>query len=195
MVKILFATHNANKTKEIRAVLPENYSVLTLDDLNITEEIPETADTLEGNALLKAQYLYNKYGQPCFADDSGLEVDFLGGAPGVHTARYAGDECDSEKNMQKLLGALSGQANRKARFRTIIAYVDGKEQKIFEGTVSGSIALGKRGTEGFGYDPVFVPDEADGRTFAELGLDVKNRISHRARAMQKFITFLKESTK
>ncbi|MBP5366146.1 MAG: RdgB/HAM1 family non-canonical purine NTP pyrophosphatase [Bacteroidales bacterium] len=195
MVKILFATHNANKTKEIRAVLPENYSMLTLDDLNITEEIPETADTLEGNALLKAQYLYNKYGQPCFADDSGLEVDFLGGAPGVHTARYAGDECDSEKNMQKLLGALSGQANRKARFRTIIAYVDGKEQKIFEGIVDGSIALGKRGTEGFGYDPVFVPDEADGRTFAELGLDVKNRISHRARAMQKFITFLKESTK
>lgn len=190
MKEILFATHNKNKAKEISALLQNKYSILTLDDLDINEEIPETAKTLEGNALIKAKFLFEKYKKPCFADDTGLEVEALNGAPGVYTARYSGEDCNPDKNMQKLLLALDGVDNRRARFRTVIAYVDNGIVEYFEGIVEGEIAKSKRGTEGFGYDPIFIPKESNGLTFAEMGLAQKNLISHRARAIQKFITYL-----
>lgn len=184
MKKLVFATNNMHKLSEVRAMLGDRVELLSLADIGCDADIPETADTLEGNALIKARYVYDRYGLDCFADDTGLEVDALGGAPGVHTARYA-DEAghDPEANMRKLLAALEGQTNRKARFRTVIALIQGGTENLFDGIVEGEITPEKRGLDGFGYDPVFAPVET-GKTFAELGVDVKNRISHRARAVQ-----------
>ena len=189
--KIVFATNNAHKLNEVRAILGENIEVQSLKDINCYDDIPETADTLEGNALLKARYIYERYGVDCFADDTGLEVEALNGAPGVYSARYADENGhNSEANMQKLLKELDGVENRKAQFRTaIIVIVNGKEH-LFEGIVKGNIIEEKRGGAGFGYDPIFVPEGYD-QTFAELGNDVKNTISHRARAVEKLCAFLK----
>ena len=191
-MKLVFATNNAHKLSEIRHILGDTLEVVSLADIGCHDDIPETADTLEGNALLKARYVHERYALPCFADDTGLEVEALGGGPGVHTARYAyPDRHDPEANTRKLLAELSGKDNRHARFRTAIAYIDeAGEEHLFEGIVEGSIAEAERGTEGFGYDPVFCPEEGSGKTFAELGVDVKNRISHRARAVAQFAKYL-----
>lgn len=188
--KLVVATNNTHKLEEISAILGEEMELLSLKDIQCNADIPETADTLEGNARQKAQYIYNNYGMNCFADDTGLEVEALNGAPGVFSARYAGDGHDSEANMQKLLQELEGKENRKAQFRTAICLImDGKEY-LFEGIVKGKIINEKRGGAGFGYDPIFVPEGYD-LTFAELGNDIKNTISHRARAVEKLCTFLK----
>lgn len=191
-MKLVFATNNAHKLSEIRHILGDTLEVVSLADIGCHDDIPETADTLEGNALLKARYVHERYTLPCFADDTGLEVEALGGGPGVHTARYAyPDRHDPEANTRKLLAELSDKDNRRARFRTAIAYIDeAGAEHLFEGIVNGSIAEAERGTEGFGYDPVFCPEEGGGKTFAELGVDVKNRISHRARAVAQFAKYV-----
>lgn len=195
-MKIVFATNNRNKLSEIRDILGEDTEILSLSDIGCHEEIPETADTLEGNAIQKAMYVFNKYGFDCFADDTGLEVDALGGEPGVYSARYAGgDGHDSEANMTKLLARLGDNDNRKARFRTVIALVTkdgGQHTKLFEGIVEGSIIRERRGGEGFGYDPIFMPEGYD-KTFAELGHGIKNKISHRAKAVEKLAGHLKNN--
>ena len=189
---LVFATNNAHKLAEVRAMLGGRIEVRSLADIGCQADIPETADTLEGNALIKAHYVYDRYGLDCFADDTGLEVEALGGAPGVHTARYASEAGhDPEANMRKLLGELEGKTCRNARFRTVIALIEGGTEHRFEGIVEGQITTEKRGTDGFGYDPVFAPTEA-GRTFAELGIDVKNRISHRARAVEALCRYLND---
>lgn len=191
-MKLVFATNNAHKLEEVSAMLGDTFELLSLNDINCHADIPETADTLEGNARLKASFVYQNYGFNCFADDTGLEVEALGGAPGVYSARYAGGEGhDSEANMRKLLAELEGKDNRKARFRTAISLIlDGKEY-LFEGIVNGEITTEKRGDSGFGYDPVFRPDGYE-QTFAELGHEIKNQISHRARAVQKLCEFLRQ---
>ena len=235
MYQIVFATNNKHKLEEIRSILGDDFEVLSLSDIGCHEDIPETSDTLEGNAMQKAQYVFDKYGYDCFADDTGLEVDALGGEPGIYSARYAaldGDDSishDSEANMAKLLRKLEGVENRKARFRTVIALIThpqslpkgGKSDMIsvnkgnqtslpsggieggynpspregnrvgFEGIVNGSIISERRGGEGFGYDPIFQPEGYD-QTFAELGSEIKNHISHRARAVEKLAHYLKE---
>ena len=202
MKKIVFATNNEHKLSEIRAILGSSFEVVSLADIGCHEDIPETGQTLEENAMMKAEYIYKKYHLSCFADDTGLEVEALDGAPGVYSARYAGGEGhDSEANMQKLLRELSDKSNRKARFRTCIALIikkdvcpcgctSIKEVHRFEGIVNGEITTEKSGAEGFGYDPIFRPDGYD-KTFAELGMDIKNQISHRARATQKLAEYLK----
>ena len=193
-MKIVFATNNKHKLSEIRDILGNEIEVLSLDETDCHADIPETSDTLEGNALQKAHYVYDNYHISCFADDTGLEVDALGGEPGIYSARYAGNNHDSEANMTKLLAKLGDNKNRKARFRTVIALIlDGKnvEEKIFEGIVEGSIIKERRGGEGFGYDPIFQP-EGYNHTFAELGSDIKNKISHRARATAKLVDELKQ---
>ena len=206
MNKIVFATNNQHKLEEIRSILGDDFEVLSLSDIGCHEDIPETSDTLEGNAMQKAQYVFDKYGYACFADDTGLEVEALGGEPGIYSARYAaldGDDSishDSEANMAKLLRKLEGIENRKARFRTVIALINnaplpigegrGERLQLFEGIVNGSIIKERRGGEGFGYDPIFQPEGYD-KTFAELGNEVKNHISHRARAVQKLANYLK----
>lgn len=193
-MKIVFATNNKHKLSEIRDILGNEIEVLSLDEIDCHADIPETSDTLEGNALQKAHYVYDNYHISCFADDTGLEVDALGGEPGIYSARYAGNNHDSEANMTKLLAKLGDNKNRKARFRTVIALIlDGKnvEEKIFEGIVEGSIIKERRGGEGFGYDPIFQP-EGYNHTFAELGSDIKNKISHRARATAKLVDELKQ---
>ncbi len=188
--EMVFATNNAHKLSEIRAIFGDTLHILSLADINCHDDIPETADTLEGNALIKARWVKERYGYDCFADDTGLEVEALDGAPGVHTARYAyPDRHDPEANTQKLLASLKNATNRKAQFRTAIALILNGEEHVFEGVVRGEIATEKRGTEGFGYDPVFIPENT-GRTFAELGTDVKNQISHRARAVAKLVEYL-----
>lgn len=188
--KLVFATNNAHKLSEICAIIGDKFEILSLNDIECFADIPETADTLEGNALQKAEYVYNNYGLDCFADDTGLEVDALGGRPGVHTARYAfPDRYDPEANTEKLLQELDGKENRRARFRTAIAYIRGGEKYLFEGVVEGEISTEKRGDKGFGYDPVFIPENT-GKTFAELGVEVKNQISHRARAVAKLCEHL-----
>jgi XTP/dITP diphosphohydrolase len=187
--EIVFATNNAHKLEEVSPLLTDKFTVLSLNDINCTDDIPETADTLEGNALLKAQYIIEKYGKDCFSDDTGLEVEALNNAPGIYSARYAGEEKSSEANMNKLLSALDGERNRKAQFRTVIALLYSGETHIFEGIVKGEIIETKRGEQGFGYDPVFIP-EGYNQTFAELTLSEKNKISHRARAVEKLILFL-----
>lgn len=188
--ELVFATNNAHKLSEIRAIFGDTLHILSLADINCHDDIPETADTLEGNALIKARWVKERYGYDCFADDTGLEVEALDGAPGVHTARYAyPDRHDPEANTQKLLASLKNATNRKAQFRTAIALILNGEEHVFEGVVRGEIATEKRGTEGFGYDPVFIPENT-GRTFAELGTDVKNQISHRARAVAKLVEYL-----
>ncbi len=197
-MKIVFATNNRNKLTEIRDILGSGMEVLSLEDIDCHDEIPETGCTLEENAMQKAEYIYRKYGLSVFADDTGLEVDALGGEPGVYSARYAGGEGhDSEANMTKLLANLGENNNRKARFRTVIALIekadDGAQPKVsqFEGIVCGEIIRERRGQGGFGYDPIFQPEGYD-KTFAELGHEVKNKISHRARAVKKLADYLKE---
>ena len=194
-MRIVFATNNAHKLSEIRQILGHRIEVLSLSDIGCHADIPETADTLEGNALQKAEYVVDHYHISCFADDTGLEVDALGGAPGIYSARYAGEGHDSEANMRKLLGELGENNNRKARFRTVIALItldgDHREVNTFEGIVEGQITHERHGDEGFGYDPIFQPDGYD-KTFAQLGMDIKNHISHRARATEKLARFLSE---
>ena len=203
-MKIVFATNNQHKLDEIRGILGDGFEIVSLNDIGCHEDIPETGKTLEENALQKAQYVYEHYHVNCFADDTGLEVDALNGAPGVYSARYAGGEGhDSEANMTKLLHELGNNNNRKARFRTVIALIEKKDvcpcgctsvKKVhqFEGIVNGEIIRERRGGEGFGYDPIFQPEGYD-QTFAELGMDIKNHISHRARAVMKLCEFLKNN--
>lgn len=188
--KLVFATNNAHKLEEVAAILGDKVELLSLNDIGCQTDIPETAETLEGNALLKSSYIFKNYHLDCFADDTGLEVEALNGAPGVYSARYAGGEGhDAQDNMLKLLHELDGKENRKAQFRTAISLIlDGKEY-LFEGVIKGEIIKEKRGDSGFGYDPVFMPEGYD-RTFAELGNDIKNQISHRALAVQKLCEFL-----
>ena len=188
--KLVFANNNAHKLEEVAAILGDQVELLSLNDISCQTDIPETAETLEGNALLKSSYIYKNYHLDCFADDTGLEVEALNGAPGVYSARYAGGEGhDAQANMLKLLHELDGKENRKAQFRTAISLIlDGKEY-LFEGVIKGEIIKEKRGDSGFGYDPVFMPEGYD-RTFAELGNDIKNQISHRALAVQKLCEFL-----
>ena len=189
MKKLVFATNNAHKLEEIRAILGDQVEVLSLKDIHCEADIPETADTLEGNAALKAEYVYRSYGLDCFADDTGLEVEALNGEPGVYSARYAGDGHNAEANMLKLLHAMEGIENRKAQFRTAFALIiDGKEH-LFEGVIKGEIIKTRRGNSGFGYDPIFVP-EGYTQTFAEMGNELKNKISHRAIATNKLCKFL-----
>ena len=189
-MQIVFATNNAHKLSEIRAILGQQMEILSLADIGCHDDIPETADTLEGNALIKARWVKERYGFDCFADDTGLEVEALGGGPGVHTARYAyPDRHDSVANTRKLLAELHDKDNRAARFRTVIALIQGTDEHLFEGIVEGHIATEERGTEGFGYDPVFAPEGGE-KTFAELGVEAKNCISHRARAVKKLTDFL-----
>lgn len=188
-MKIVFATHNAHKVSEVQAALGSEYQLVTATEAGITEEIPETQPTIEGNALQKARYVYEHTGLNCFADDTGLEVEALNGAPGVYSARYAGEHVSYADNNVLLLKNLAGCENRKARFRTVIALiVDGKEY-LFEGRVEGTIATEPHGEGGFGYDPLFVP-EGSQLTFAEMSSEAKNKISHRGRAVAKLVAFL-----
>lgn len=196
-MRLIFATNNSHKIDEVRQILGPQTQILSLAEIGCHDDIPETADTIEGNAVMKAQYVYDRYGLSCFADDTGLEVDALHGAPGVHTARYAeGAGHDAEANTRKLLKELDGEQNRRARFKTVIALIVKENGKpvlhTFEGIVNGFIATEKRGIEGFGYDPVFIPEGCD-ETFAELGVDIKNNISHRARAVRKLAEYLGET--
>lgn len=188
-MKLVFATNNQHKLKEIQHILGEHTQLLSLQDIGCGEDIPETSPTLEGNALQKAMYVYEKYGYNCFADDTGLEIDALNGEPGVYSARYAGEEKCAEANMEKVLRLLNGTKNRRARFRTVIAVVIDGRQTLVDGTVEGHILNERRGSEGFGYDPIFQPD-GYAQSFAEMDLTTKNQISHRARAVQKLVAFL-----
>lgn len=190
MRNLVFATGNSHKLQEVQGLFKEGFALSCLKDVNITEEIPETADNLVDNALQKAWYVYKKCGIPCFADDTGLEVEALNGAPGVYSARYAGEQKDSKLNMLLLLKNMNGKENRNARFRTIIAYIDENAQEhIFEGEIRGKIIENMAGENGFGYDPIFVPEGYD-KTFAQLSSETKNKISHRARAMEKFLSYI-----
>jgi len=190
MKKIVFATNNAHKLSEVRAILAPDYEIISLAELNCFDDIPETAPTLEGNALLKANYIYEKYGYDCFADDTGLEVEALNGEPGVYSARYAGEANDANANMQKLLRNLGANSNRKACFRTVIVLILEGKSTYFEGKIDGTIASTPQGTTGFGYDPIFIPDGYR-QSFSELGSDEKNKISHRALAVKKLVEYLK----
>lgn len=190
MRKLIFATNNAHKLGEVQALLGDAFELVTLRKCGITEDIPETADTLEGNALQKARYVYEKTGLDCFADDTGLEVDALGGAPGVHSARYATDGHDFAANNRLLLKNLEGTTDRTARFRTVIALIIDGVEYTFEGRVEGTIATSESGSEGFGYDPLFVPS-GEIITFAQMSAEAKNAISHRGRAVAKLVNFLK----
>lgn len=187
--KLVFATNNAHKLEEVSSILGDKIELVSLNDIGCHVDIPETADTLEGNALLKAQYVRDNYGVDCFADDTGLEVEALNNEPGVYTARYAGEGKDARASMRKVLQKLEGIENRKAQFRTVISLISGGKEYLFEGTVRGEIIREERGTAGFGYDPVFVPEGYD-KTFAELGDEIKNKISHRAIAVNKLCRFL-----
>lgn len=190
-MKIVFATNNAHKLSEVSAVLGEGYELVTLKEVGITEEIPETGATLDENASQKAHYVYERTGLDCFADDTGLEVEALNGAPGVRSARYATDGHDFAANNRKLLKELEGKTNRKARFRTVISLIRGGVEQQVEGVVSGTIATKESGCEGFGYDPLFIP-EGHNTTFAEMTADEKNAISHRGRAVQALVNILRE---
>lgn len=190
MDKLVFATNNPHKLEEVRAILGSDVEVLSLRDIGCAADIPETADTLEGNALLKARFVASRYGVDCFADDTGLEVAALDGAPGVYSARFAGLGCTPADNVRKLLGLMQEAGDRSARFRTVVALIRGGKEYCFEGMVGGTIARTPAGCGGFGYDPVFVPEGYD-RTFAELPPAEKNRISHRARAVAKLADFLR----
>ena len=189
MKQIVFATNNKHKLEEIRNILDNTLNILSLDDINCHEDIPETGSTIEENALIKARYIKEKYGYDCFADDTGLEIKSLNNEPGVYSARYAGNDHNSEKNMQKVLENLKGKNDRSACFRTCIALITGNNEYLFEGKIEGEIITEKKGESGFGYDPIFVPDGYT-QTFAELGNDIKNKISHRALAVKKLINFL-----
>ncbi len=188
-VELVFATQNENKIKEIQVLLPNHIRLLSLKDIGCTEDIPETADTIDGNAILKAEYVKNKYGYDCFADDTGLEVDALGGAPGIYSARYAGEEKNDRANVDKLLTELKGKENRSARFKTVIALNFNDHEILFTGICTGTITTERRGSHGFGYDPVFQPD-GHNKTFAEMDLNEKNRISHRSKATRELVSYL-----
>ena len=188
---LVFATNNAHKLDEVRSILGSRFTVKSLKEIGCEADIPETADTLEGNALMKARFLYERYGVDCFADDTGLEVTALGGAPGVHTARYAGNH-DSEANMKKLLNELEKKSDRSAQFRTVIALIIEGKEFLFEGIVKGTIAKEKAGDGGFGYDPIFIP-EGHTESFAQMSGEMKNSMSHRFRATRQLGDFLKES--
>jgi XTP/dITP diphosphohydrolase len=194
-MEILFCSSNINKTKEIQHKVGNSIQIKNLIDIGFEGEIPETANTFEGNALLKAKFGFENYKTPCFSDDSGLEVEALNNEPGVFSARYAGEPKDDNRNTEKLLENLKGISNRKACFKTVLIYIDKEGSKhIFEGRVNGTIILEKRGNHGFGYDPIFVPDGFE-KTFAEMNMEEKSQLSHRARAVEKFVTFLKTNTK
>ena len=191
-MKLVFATNNKHKLQEVRDIVGDRVEVLSLADIGCYDDIPETADTLQGNALIKARHIYEKYGFDCFADDTGLEVEALDGAPGVYSARYAGEECDSKANMRKLLENLTGKSNRSAQFRTVIALIINGEEMLFNGIVKGTIATEKKGDSGFGYDPIFVP-EGHSASFAQMSSEMKNSMSHRFRATQQLSDYLKEN--
>lgn len=190
MKKIVFATNNAHKLQELRQILGNQYEILGLADIGCHEDIPETSDTIEGNARMKAEYVKQHYGYDCFSDDTGLEIDALNGEPGVLSARYAGPGHDSEANIEKVLKKLDGVTERTARFRTAIALLQGDEMHLFEGQVEGVILTERHGTGGFGYDSIFQPVEGDGSTFAQMSPQDKNSISHRGRAVAKLVEFL-----
>lgn len=188
-MELVFATHNANKAKEIAALVPKHITILSLAEIGCTEDIAETSPTIEGNALQKARYVKEKYGYDCFADDTGLEVNALQGEPGVYSARYAGAQKSATDNMSKLLDNLATATNRSAQFKTVIALVQGNKETLLKGICKGEITLEKRGNEGFGYDPIFLP-EGYFKTFAEMPLTLKNKIGHRGKAVQKLIQLL-----
>jgi len=190
-MKLVFATQNENKAHEIQSLLPEYFKIISLKDIRCFDEIPETAETLEGNSLLKASFISETYNLNCFADDTGLEIEALNNRPGVYSARYAGPDKSSAANIDKVLSELEGKTSRNAQFRTLITLILNKSTFSFEGIVRGEIISEKRGENGFGYDPIFVP-EGEKRTFAEMSLEEKNKHSHRARAFQKMIDFLNE---
>jgi XTP/dITP diphosphohydrolase len=188
-MKIIFASQNEHKIKEIRSILGNGFTLLSLNEINIYEDIPEDELFLEGNALAKARYVHKVTGMNVFADDTGLEIDALNGSPGVHSARFAGENKDSSANINKVLNLLEKKENRKARFRTVIALILENKEYLFEGIADGTIINEKRGNEGFGYDPIFIP-EGNAKTFAEIGLNEKNRVSHRAKAFERLKEFL-----
>ncbi len=186
----IFATNNAHKLREVRAIVGDRLEIKSMADIGCTDDIPETASTLEGNAELKARYVAEHFGVDSFADDTGLEVEALGGEPGVLSARYAGPDHDSAANMAKLLSRMEGETNRRARFRTVIALCRNGRVQTVQGIVNGHIATEPSGSDGFGYDPIFIPDEADGLTFAQMSPEAKNAISHRGRAIKKLLDIL-----
>ena len=188
-MKLVFASNNLNKIKEIQSILNGSIELLSLEEIGCDEEIPETAETIEGNAILKANYVKEKYGYDCFADDTGLEVTALNGEPGVYSARYAGEQKSAEDNMTKLLKSLKNKEDRSAQFKTVIALNLNDQQHLFTGIAKGKIILEKKGNHGFGYDPIFQPENY-AETFAELSSEIKNKISHRAKATQQLIDFL-----
>ena len=190
-MKLVFASNNKNKIQEIQALVPNTIQIVSLEDIGCTEDIPETADTIEGNAILKANYVTSNYGYDCFADDTGLVVDALNGAPGVYSARYAGEQKDANDNMDKLLSELKDESNRKANFKTVIALNLNGKQNLFTGIINGKIIEEKIGTNGFGYDPIFVADGYE-KTFAELTMEEKSTISHRGIAVKELILFLQK---
>lgn len=192
-MKLVFASNNKNKIQEIQALVPSVIQIVSLEEIGCTEDIPETADTIEGNAILKANYVTEKYGYDCFADDTGLEVEALNGAPGVYSARYAGEQKDANDNMDKLLSELKDKTNRKANFKTVIALNLNGNQNLFTGIINGKIIEEKIGTNGFGYDPIFVAEGFD-KTFAELTMEEKSTISHRGIAVKELILFLQKQT-
>ncbi len=191
-MKLVFATNNKHKLQEVRDIIGDRVELLSLNDIDCHDDIPETADTLQGNALIKARHIFEKYGFNCFADDTGLEVEALNGAPGVYSARYAGEECNSEANMLKLLQNLTCENNRNAQFRTVIALIINGEEKLFNGIVKGTITNEKMGNSGFGYDPIFIP-EGYTESFAQMSGEMKNSISHRFRATKQLSDYLKEN--
>jgi len=193
MKTLVFATNNKHKLEEISSLTRRGFQIKSLAEIGCDEDIPETEPTLEGNALIKARYVYSKYGMDCFADDTGLEIESLHGRPGVFSARYGGKAHDFEANMDKVLLELKGISNRKAQFRTVIALIINGEEFLFEGIVKGEILTERHGAEGFGYDPIFRPEDST-RTFAEMPLEEKNKMSHRARAVSKLAEFLKKRT-
>jgi XTP/dITP diphosphohydrolase len=189
-MQLIFATHNKNKLKEVKSQIPKTINLLSLDDINLLDEIEETATTIEGNALLKAHAIYQQTKMNCFADDSGLLVEALNGAPGVYSARYAGEQKNDEDNIQKLLRNLNNESNRNAHFKTVMALIINGKEYLFEGIIQGKITTKKSGANGFGYDPIFMPDGYS-ETFAKMDSDIKNTISHRGIAFQKLLEFLK----
>ena len=189
-MKLVFATNNSNKLSEIRSLVPDGIEILSLKEINCNEELPETNPTLKENALQKARYVFDNYGFNCFADDTGLEIDALGGEPGVYSARYAGEDCGAEDNMKKVLDKLESEQERSANFRTVIALIIDGEETLFEGECKGNMTNTKSGVEGFGYDPIFTPEGYE-ITFAEMTKTEKGTISHRGKAVEKLVEFLK----
>tara|TARA_B100000902_G_C27184690_1_gene850711 strand:+ start:472 stop:1047 length:576 start_codon:yes stop_codon:yes gene_type:complete len=188
-MKLVFATNNLNKLSEIKSLVPTGIEILSLKDIKCNEELPETNPSLQENALQKAKYVFDNYGFNCFADDTGLEIEALGGEPGVYSSRYAGEDCSAEDNMKKVLDKLEGKKERNAKFRTVIALIIDGEETLFEGSCKGSIKRKKNGAYGFGYDPIFIPEGYE-LTFAEMNKDEKGKISHRGKAVEELVLFL-----